>query len=299
MKKEALASLIFPHTKNEFIKSYSDNKPFVIHQLKQSIQELTDLPFLESIETLFKVWPKDVDICPLDISDEQGALTTPIGQIEQKFSAGHVLLFNDANTINPVLDSWLKQLRLDLGLSSMTFARNLIYVAKKGSGTTTHFDQNMNFVLQVHGTKKWWIAPNENVENPMSRHTLGHPVEPELASYSTSPMPHKIPENATEFRLSEGSMLFVPRGVWHSTESITDTLSLNFTFSAPTWIDLFSLALRGRLMQSPEWRETANFVSDPHKKEEAIERFNALLSSLSYEVPHWQAKDILDAIEND
>ena len=46
------------------------------------------------------------------------------------------------------------------------------------------------------------------------------------------------------------------------TEALSDAVSLNFTFTAPCWMDILLTALRGRLAQSNEWRETANFVAD-------------------------------------
>jgi 50S ribosomal protein L16 3-hydroxylase len=185
-----------------------------------------------------------------------------------------------------------------MGLSAMTYGRNLIYATKAGKGTSPHFDQNMNFVIQVHGSKKWWVAPNKNVENPMTRHTMGLPLDAELEGYASLPMPTKMPKDAIEFTLESGSMLFVPRGSWHCTEAITDALSLNFTFSAPTWIDIFSAALRSRLSHSPDWRQTANFVSDPERCQEAVKIFNGLLTELSLEAADWHAEQFLNAIES-
>ncbi len=297
--KNCLESLIYPKSKADFMKSYESNSPFVTHNLKDSIKDLTDLPFLKSIDDLLKSWPKEVDVYSAEVSDETGAVKSSTEEARKMFAQGRGLLFNDANTISPVLQTCLEKLRRELGLSSMTYGRNLVYATKQDEGTDTHFDQNMNFVIQIHGSKTWWIAPNKTVQNPMTRHTLGLPLDPELKAYSDSPFPEKIPDNYSEFKLEPGSMLFVPRGCWHSTKASTDALSLNFTFSAPTWIDLFSTALRARLSQSPEWRETADFVSDPERSCEAVEKFNVLLETLSYEAPNWRAEDILDATEAD
>jgi len=297
--KSTLESLIHPYLKSDFVKSYDKNTPFVVHDLKESIKALTDLPILKSINSIFELWTQDVDVCPSRISDEEGAIKLPTSEAKKQFEKGRVLLFNDVNTTSPVLKNWIERLRQDIGLSSLTYSRNLIYVTKEGGGTDTHFDQNMNFIIQMHGTKKWWVAPNKNVENPLTRYTVGHPIDLELEAYSVNPMPKIMPHDATEFTLKPGSMLFVPRGSWHNTKSLTDSLSLNFTFSAPTWIDIFSTALKGRLAQSPQWRETANYVSDSERSHEAIEKFNTLLRSLSNEAPYWKAEDILDAIETE
>jgi 50S ribosomal protein L16 3-hydroxylase len=117
----------------------------------------------------------------------------------------------------------------------------MVYATPDGKGTAAHFDQNINFVLQLQGNKKWWLAPNLNVENPTQRYTIGQDLDHELASYSDPEMPSQMPtEDCREILLKPGSMLFVPRGYWHSTEAEGEALALNFTFSQPTWVDLFT-----------------------------------------------------------
>lgn len=295
--KKILAALISPKSESEFFKNYESNTPFIVHGLQDSIQELTALPFLKSLSDLLNSWPHQVEVHLPKIADEASAVQVSTEDAKKMFENGMGLLFNDANNISPVLSRWLEALRLDMGLSALTYGRNLIYATKAGKGTAPHFDQNMNFVIQVHGTKKWWIAPNKNVDNPMTRFTMGLSMDVELESYATAPMPTQMPADTSEFTLEAGSMLFVPRGSWHSTQAVTDALALNFTFSAPTWIDIFTTVLRARLSHSSEWRQTADFVSDSKRCHEAIDKFNMLITELSYEAPDWCAEQFLDVTE--
>lgn len=297
--KKTLAALIHPQKTESFFEAYEKNIPFVVHGLNTSISDLKTLPFLQSLEMLLNTWPKDIQAHLPDVRDEASSIDTTPKDAQKLFHNGMGLLFNHAQTISPVLEKWLHELRLDLGLSALTIARCLIYATPKQAGTAPHFDQNINFVYQVSGEKKWWIAKNESVVNPMTRHTMGLSTDPELESYALEEMPEKMPEDKTLFELKAGSLLFVPRGCWHETHAETDALSLNFTFTAPTWIDLFSAALRGRLAQSQKWRETANGVSDTEKNAEAQDKFEMLLSELKLDLPHWRAKDILGATETD
>ena len=153
--------------------------------------------------------------------------------------------------------------------------------------------------MQIHGTKTWWLAANESVIHPTERHTIGQPLDPELASYAHDEMPNAMPSDRTEIVLNPGSMLFVPRGFWHCTEAKGPALALNFTFNQPAWADIFLLALRSRLLLSPEWRELADQVSakDPARRKSAQDRLDLLLSELIVDLPHWQASDILGATE--
>lgn len=281
--KTTLAALISPNTK-------LTNEAFVVHHDSQQLNELTSLPFLASLKVLLGEWKGMIEAHCAIIQDEISSVDVPSSEAQKHFDLGQSLLFNDAQNLSPVLQKWIDELRVDMGLSALTYGRCLIYATPDGQGTAPHFDQNINFVLQIHGTKKWKVAGNLHIQNPLTRHTIGQPTDPELASYLKKPMPVSMPENFKEFELKPGSLLFVPRGAWHCTEARGDALSLNFTFTAPTWIDLLTAALRSRLAQSAEWRETADVHSD--------KRFNALLRNLISDLPYWKAEDILGATES-
>jgi 50S ribosomal protein L16 3-hydroxylase len=285
----SLSTLIAPLTLSQFQKYFSSNEPFLVPQVhEEGIKSLFDLPFLSSLESLLEIWPKSIQVHLPDLRDEASSIDTDAQHAMSFFDQGMGLLFNDAQVLSPVLESWIQGVREELGLSAMTYGRNLIYATPDGKGTAPHFDQNINFVLQIKGIKKWTVAANHHLINPMTRHTMGQPVDPEMMSYLERPMPTSMPADAEEFILRPGSLLFVPRGCWHSTEAEGDALALNFTFTAPTWIDLLSAALRSRLLQSPEWRETADLSEA---------KFDELLAGLVADLPQWKAVDILGATE--
>ncbi len=68
--KQPLSALIRPHSKSDFFDHYESNTPLVVHELGDSIHELTALPFLESLETVLASWPKKVDAYLPGIADE-------------------------------------------------------------------------------------------------------------------------------------------------------------------------------------------------------------------------------------
>ena len=219
------------------------------------------------------------------------AITASPHDARKLFANGMSLLFDDAHELSPVLGAWLEALRGDLGLSALTQSRCLMYATPRGGGTAPHFDQNVNLVLQLHGEKTWWLAPNRHVDAPMTRHTMGLPLDHELGTYATQPLPSAMPADRRAVVLRPGSLLVVPRGVWHATEAATDALALNFTFTAPTWIDVFSAALRGQLARSRAWRETAMPAAPAD--------FERLLRALALDAPTWNAADILATTEQE
>lgn len=294
----ALLAMISSENQERFFDCYHRQQPFVVHGIGKDITALTGLPFLQSLEALLNSWPDVIHAHLPDLRDEASSIETSGRDARKLYDNGMALLFDDINRYSELLSHWLGQLRKDLGLSALTISRCLVYATPNGRGTAAHFDQNINFVLQIHGNKKWKVAANHSVKNPLTRHTLGTPVEAELGSYLCGPLPETMPADAQEFELGPGSLLFVPRGSWHSTLAEGDALALNFTFTAPTWIDLFTAAARGRLSQWEEWRETAGGLSDPAQFKQATARFDLLLGALKEELAHWNATDILGATES-
>jgi 50S ribosomal protein L16 3-hydroxylase len=285
----SLAALIPPRSIPEFLARRAADEPFVVHDLGDRVAPLTELARLASLDALLRSWPETVQVHLPDIADEASSIAASPGDARKLFANGMGLLFDDIHTHEPLLAAWLAAIRDDLGLSALTHGRCLVYATPAGKGTATHFDQNVNFVLQLHGTKEWRLAANHHVVRPMTRHTLGLPPDPELATYAHAPMPACMPPDSQTIVLRPGSLLFVPRGLWHATTATTDALSLNFTYSAPTWLDLLTAALRSRLALASEWRQTAD-PADPHA-------LDALLRELADDVPHWCAADILAATE--
>jgi 50S ribosomal protein L16 3-hydroxylase len=295
--KTGLSALVHPRTKAEFFDRYEKGQPLIVHGDGSTLAELTTLPFLASLDALLRSWPSPVEAHLPDVRDEASAIATNTSDAKKLFNCGMGLLFSEANLVSDVLATWLETIRKNLGLPAMTYGRCLIYATPDGKGTAPHFDHNINFVIQVRGTKVWTLSPNHHVVAPMNRHTMGLDVDPELATYTDLPMPTSMPSDTISVELKPGSVLFVPRGFWHATEAQGDALSLNFTFTAPTWIDLFTAALRSRLVMSPHWRQTADGVSDPENRDAATRRFDHLLLGLVKDLPNWQASDILNATE--
>lgn len=296
--KKSLEALFAPMTKGEFIKHYLNNTPVVAHDRLEHLKELTQLPFLTSLDSLFDTWPTQVTAYMEGIADEGNSKKVTTVEAKELYQKGSGLCFDDVDLFSPLLAQWPCAIRQELGLSQLTYGRSLIYTIKEGEGTAAHFDQNINFVIQISGTKKWWLAPNTHVENPLSRHTIGIDMDPELESYAFNGMPESFPDKSQEFILKPGSILFVPRGYWHKTEAISNAVSLNFTLTAPSWLDLLTATVRARLAQSSEWRETANFVSDDLRYHEAIEKFEILLAQFAHEAKDFKADEILSATES-
>jgi 50S ribosomal protein L16 3-hydroxylase len=294
-----LLGLLGTTSSDSFFENHWPDSPLVTHQNNEAWMDFFERPYLASLAELLKTWTGSVQAHLPDKSDEVSAVDATTGDAQKLYDCGMSLLFNHVERQDPFLEAWLGTLQADLGLPAMTNKRCMIYATPDGRGTAPHFDQNINFVFQIRGTKRWRVARNESVINPLERHTMGMSVEPEMQAYASEPMPLTMPANTEEIVLRPGSLLFVPRGFWHQTQAEGESLALNFTFNQPTWIDILSIALKSRLSLSPAWRGLADGVSssDQDRRAFATSVFAELLQDLKEDLPSWQADEILAATE--
>ncbi|MGR5880841.1 JmjC domain-containing protein [Bacillus cereus] len=126
-------------------------------------------------------------------------------------------------------------------------------------GFKTHFDAYTNFIFQIKGKKIWKLMDNNNVDNPMQHYDLAeYPYKPEeLQTYWKGEGPDEELSKGEIIELIPGSMLYLPRGLWHSTKSNEETLAFNITFGQPTWLELLLFSIRKELITDPKWRELA------------------------------------------
>ena len=296
-KRKGLNSFIHSDSSDSILSAYQQDRPFYCEDLSSSISDLTQIPFLKSLDTMLDNWSDEVHVHLPDAADEASAIKTNSKEARKLFRNGMGVRFSEVNKKSPKLDSWLQNIKEDFGFSKMTYARSIVYATPANKGNAPHFDQNYNIVIQLTGNKKWWIAPNTTVANPLTRHVIGLETDPELASYTRQEFPKEMPEGAQEFTLKAGSVLFVPRGHWHMTHANEDSLALNLTFSAPTYLDTLTAALRGRLAQSPHWRESIDGLNSEEGFHIAAHKFNLLLAELKEDVKTWEAEGILAATE--
>ena len=299
MSEIGLSAFFGAENAKDFVETAWQESPIAVHGLRESIAPLTEIPFLASLDALLESWGGKLQVHLPDVSDESSSIDAYPQEARKLFANGMALNFDKVHEKSAVLREWLAAIARDLGLPASTYARCMVYATPDGKGTAPHFDQNINFVIQLQGTKKWWIASNTSVENPTQRHVMGQAEDPELKSYAYEAMPTEMPSEREEIILEPGSMLFVPRGFWHSTEARGEALALNFTFSQPTFADLFTMALRSRLLLSPDWRALADGVASPNseRRQAATAKLDLLLAELAQDIPNWRAEDILGATE--
>jgi 50S ribosomal protein L16 3-hydroxylase len=289
-----LAQLLTPLTQKEFLNSYWPHTPLFLSATENKLKDLFEIPQLRDLEALVAARRLKVRACLPDFDDEYSSIHLEPKDALKAYRNNMTLVFDSMQTQDPTIASTLENIRADLGLvtggaeNDLCRARSIAYATPAGCGTRLHFDANANFIIQIHGTKRWMLAANTSVDNPTERFTTGALEMPAALEYQChAPLLDELPEDHVEVLMEPGCVLFVPRGYWHATTTEEDSLSLNFTFSQPTWADVFTKSLQELLLKSPEWRELADGLgsTDQSRKDQAINRFEALVKQLAEELP--------------
>ena len=270
---------LFPHLPQAcFFSEYWPETLAVFHGGLDRIWEISQVPGLQSIDALLSVWPG-----LLRLADRYGGREVDPTQARALYANGHHLAFSDAEQVFPVLKGMLERLRWDLQLPINTFGRCPVYASPDGGGEALHFDQNANFIIQIKGEKIWQVAPNRHLTRPTDRYTSAQPVpSAELQLYGPAELPTTLPLDADTVHMKPGSVLFLPRGYWHQTQAVGESLSLNFTFDQPTWADLLPPEARHRVLPKAAWRALALGAGnlDASAAQRAVSTLQALVEAL-------------------
>jgi hypothetical protein len=128
-----------------------------------------------------------------------------------------------------------------------------IFVSPAGATTPCHFDGNDVITVGVDGIKTWSFSTDEIVENPTENWMVGEQIGPQLALYAHE-LPFDMPGIPKNIAIRRGSLLYLPRGTWHSTYCAESSVSINFTYHAVTWLDLLLHHTNSVLLADPSWR---------------------------------------------
>jgi Cupin superfamily protein len=108
---------------------------------------------------------------------------------------------------------------------------NLYLTPKAAQGFEAHYDTHDVFVVQIAGRKKWRIYP-PHVTLPLRSQPYSGDHDPSIKPLQ-------------ELKLSQGDLLYIPRGYTHEAMTQSNELSVHITVGviAYTWHDLFQEAV--------------------------------------------------------
>ncbi len=303
LNNTALNDLLFPVTADDFLNSHWPEQPLFIPAQPTKLQKIFSIPELKTIEALVKARTQKVRACLPDFDDEYSSIQLEPKDALKAFNNNMTLVFDQMQNQNSVISEMLANLTDELGLvigsseQNLCQARSMAYATPEWCGTRLHFDANANFIIQISGSKKWTLAKNKSVDYPTERFTTGSLEMPmALEKQCHDQLLDAAPADAVEYLMQPGCVLFVPRGYWHETTTDENSLSLNFTFSQPTWADIFSKSIHSHVLNNPEWRKLCVGIgqnADELQKQTALKQFDLLMKKTLIEISNTSADELL------
>jgi len=197
-----------------------------------------------------------------------------------RFHAGTVMDLRDIQRWFAPARAWLDRLAGELAASA---GYCHAFISPAGTGVAKHFDNREVFAIQILGRKRWRIAPNGAWPMPLMPHAAGGSIHP-LNQHAPADVlgETEMPADAATHVLEPGSVMFVPRGCWHDTLALEDSLSFSFGFRNTTRLEKFVALVTNELAREAEWRGTAfdARVKRPPGTEEFIDGLRRTLAAM-------------------
>ncbi|MEC4817737.1 MAG: cupin domain-containing protein, partial [Scytonema sp. PMC 1069.18] len=152
---------------------------------------------------------------------------------------GATLILNGLHKLTPELANFTSEVKHDLGCGVQI---NAYYSSPQRQGFSSHYDTHEVFILQIEGTKNWFVF----------RDTFKYP----LPNQKSSTMPPPQEEPYLTCVLKPGDVLYIPRGHWHYAKA-NDEPSLHLTLGVhcKTGIDFLEWVV-DKLRDSEQWRQS-------------------------------------------
>lgn len=198
----------------------------------------------------------------------------------------------DSFYLDPGFGAFLDEVRVSTGAAKVSS----VYVASpRGEALPLHFDSVDVIVVQLQGVKRWRLAANVDVESPDVSyfHGLGSTTlrddQPSTKAPSYFPARWTHGCNESTIDMSPGSVLFMPRGHWHQTtclqESVSLTLRLRNVHAAELVNDVWNQAVKHGMtsradMRSALWGMYASAEAAEAYVGSALDSLKAMVAAL-------------------
>lgn len=173
------------------------------------------------------------------------------------------VVINRVQDLSPPVRRMARQMEIELGHKVNV---NAYLTFGLGGAFAMHYDTHDVLVLQVHGSKRWFIYDQQE-DSPVL----------EQKDLSKKPAPRNV---VHDFELMPGDAIYVPRGFYHRAE-VTGDYSVHLTFGIHTvrGIDYFDF-LRHRVLNDQVFREDLETVCGPDLFEQQDRRIKNRLIEL-------------------
>ncbi|MGO9444583.1 MAG: JmjC domain-containing protein [Thiobacillaceae bacterium] len=271
-----LTALLSPNSAHDFLRLHWPDKAYVAHGSPHRLPAALRVPQLQSIGALAATYRGRLTF-------GNAATSTRTLGMEKANPAlllrmGLSLYMVDIVAMVPALEELLRQLEKELGAPART-ARIGAFAAPPNNGVTCHFDAEEVFSIQLQGEKRFHIAKAPDIEQPWGmQFNPGDPCFDDLYPQVPAGFPDPAKGKFETLHMKPGTVLFMPRGTWHYTESGEDSLSVSIVVRTPAAFECALEVLRLQMLGDVRWRRPlyGAWGSGPDQ-ERAREQWQALM----------------------
>src|SRR5439155_1048309 len=290
-----LGALTAPHSAVEFLRDYWPDKAFAAHGDPARLPAFLRASELDSVEALSRVYRGNLRFT----SGRRYQKMLAIDQVHATslYRMGLTVQFEDISPFVATTAPDLRRLEAELGVAGGA-ARASVFASPFSDGLSVHFDAQDLFSIQLKGTKRFRIAPVRELRYPVGTQFVPD-TEPFDFLYPQVPGGFPDPAGAdfTTVEMQPGSVLFLPRGTWHTTESGGDSLSVSIGLYLPSAADCVLEQLQLLLLQDPEWRcPLYGGWGDGAARDAVAARLSRLLARLPRECSALKVEDVLSGL---
>lgn len=237
------AGLIAPVSVDEFFTRYWNKRPLRIKGARGRFDTLF------SRETFDALLPRCRQI-KAGFRDARGWYTDLLVNADQvrRLVEANMTICAGVLPSEPRLDAFIAGYRRAVAFAGEVYFN--AYLSPDGSGFSLHLDDHPVLVLQIEGSKHWWVWPEVGVANPPR--SFSFPPDREVVRLPWGTYTRPDESRLLEFTLEPGDVLYVPAGAWHKTRAIGGSLALTMASHALTPLEVAQRALQAGIGTYPE-----------------------------------------------
>lgn len=247
-----LAALIAPHSVEEFLAQYWPDRVFASHGDPARLPSFLRAEELASVESLSRVYRGTMRFT----TGRKYQMMASIDQLPAMslYRMGLTVQFEDIAAVVAPTHANLRRLEAELGVNPGA-ARASAFASPVSEGLGVHFDSYDLFSIQLRGTKRFNVAPVTELKYPAGTQFVpGTEAFDDLYPQVGNGFPQARSAEFACVDMQPGSVLFLPRGTWHHTESGADSLSVSVALFMSSAADCVLRELRLLMLQDSQWR---------------------------------------------
>ncbi len=292
---QVLAGLLGPAAADRFFADHWPERAFFAHGDPARLPAFLRTPELASTEALARRY--------------QGTLRFTQGRRYQKmiridqvdamalYRMGLTLQFEDVTATVPGASTALRDLEVELGINPGAACMS-VFASPVEEGLSVHFDAQDIFSIQLKGSKVFHIAPVDELRYPSgSQYVPGSAPFDALYPQAVRGFPDADHAHFTRVEMQPGSVLYMPRGTWHHTESHDNSLSVSIGLHVPSALECLLSQLEPLLLQDEAWRRPlyGAWGQEP-ARQAATAQAAALLQRLPAQLASLTAGEFIDQL---